>query len=710
LYEDVPNNGRILRNLAMACNYLMSHILHFYHLVALDYVDVNGTGLIPKGFACPNYDSNYYARGIDPVLQTGGLPNLGINAPAYTVNNAPVANPNMIPGALGDLTPYLASQYVRALKARRQAHQLGALFAGKMPHASAFTPGCMTTKGYDPNPTGPDAGVVKKVHELLYGGPGFDPVAGAHTHPYNGATVSMSNPHPESLMGFIGKPSDFWAWAGDTTGPNTGVAGWIGGGLGIGFDPGFLPVWAQLGVPAATPGGSGPWVNAGWKYGGTFCFDTVAAAHCFPEYFWIGSGYGRYLAWGIFEGEDPPLANTPDHRLLTRGRVHVPQNPRGSGTPYGYAHHVADHLQAKEFTTHSWYDDTKGLNHGRHMWKGQTKANANKANAYTFAKTPRYYNNESAGFELADHPNDAYLPYEVGPLARLMSNATLIGGGPATAAQVVAVDQGQVSLYYPGVLADVDSVLGGVLGMGAIGVFPNWGANLTTHVATLGVQVGNVYGPAFPGPIGGAPVFYLPSLSSVPAAVISNTFHMDYMGGATLDRIAARTLETYYVGAQMLNWFNALNPAQVSNKTLNFSWGAGTYKNERTAPAAKAKGAGLTEAPRGALGHWIVIGKPKSSPKYDKYRGKVSNYQIITPTAWNINPKDAQYPPGLGEKTLGLMGPIERCIWQTPLVAESEPIEILRVIHSFDPCCACTVHVMNPKKEKVAETTLEALI
>ena len=54
LYEDVPANGVLLRNLAMASNYLMSHILHFYHLVALDYVDVNGTGLIPKGFLCPN--------------------------------------------------------------------------------------------------------------------------------------------------------------------------------------------------------------------------------------------------------------------------------------------------------------------------------------------------------------------------------------------------------------------------------------------------------------------------------------------------------------------------------------------------------------------------------------------------------------------------------------------------------------------------------
>lgn len=665
--DDVPNNGRILRNLSMASNYLQSHILHFYHLVALDYVDVNGTGLIPKGFACPNYDSNYYARGIDPVLQTGGL-----GAPAYTVNNAPVANPGIPLGVAGDLTAYLAGQYVRALKMRRLSHQLGAIFAGKMPHASAYTPGCMTTKAYDPSPTGPDAAVVQKVHELLYGGPGFDP--------NSPGGLSVSNPHPESLLGFIGKPSDFWAWAGDTTGT-------LGA---IGFSPEFLPPWAQVGVPAANPSTTG-----NWKYGGTFCFDTVAAAHIFPEYFWIGSGYGRYLAWGIFEGAD--IMGFGDNRLITRGRVHVPLAPNGGAYTYNYLHHPADHRNAKEFTTHSWYDDSKGINHGRHMWAGQTRANANKANAYTFAKTPRYYNNESsAGWETGDHPNDAYLPYEVGPLARGMSNASGLTapGGPATAGEVVAVDSGAAYAYYPGILSDVDNVLGGAYGMGAIGVFPGRGANMAAHFTFLQTAVP------------GSPVFYLPNVGQAPWSpqILANTFHSDYMGGATLDRIAARTIETYFVGMQMLNWFNQLNPANPSNKTLYFSWNG---QDDRTAPKRNRKGAGLTEAPRGALGHWIKIGKKKTHPKEKGFRGKVSKYQIITPTTWNINPKDAA---DAGEKTLGLMGPIERCIWGTPLVTESEPLEILRVIHSFDPCCACTVHLSNPKKEKVFEATLEALI
>ncbi len=480
--EEVPANGRILRNIAMAANYLQSHILHFYHLVALDYVDVNGTGLIPKGFTCPNYDNQYYARGIDPVLQTGGS-----GGPAYTVNHTGNTYGGTVPvGALGDLTAYFAGQYVRALKMRRMSHQLGAIFAGKMPHASAYTPAGVTTKAYDPTIGGSDANVVQKVHELIYGGPGFTPtVADGSTsgtsHPYNGTTISINNPHPESLLGFIGKPSDFWVWASCAT-P---------------YDPGHLPLWASLGVPGA--GASNKCWGTGYGgstnvFTGTFCFDTVAAAHVFPEYFWYGTGWGRFLAWGIFEGANPPLAATPDNRLLTRGRVHVRSNPRGSGNAYGYAHQPADHMKAAEFTSNSNYADPKGPHYGRHMWVGKTipvpmghpwlatAQGGAKANAYSYAKTPRYENNESAtGWEATDHPNGSFLAYEVGPLARLVSNAVMLStpGGPATAGEVSAVDSGSFSCYYPGMLRDVDVVLGSALGItgGSIGVMPGWAGN-----------------------------------------------------------------------------------------------------------------------------------------------------------------------------------------------------------------------------------------
>jgi Ni,Fe-hydrogenase I large subunit len=684
----------------MAANYLMSHILHFYHLVALDYVDVNGTGLIPKGFLAPNYDSNYYARGIDPVLQTGGL-----GKPAYTVNAYdygtatwkntsgsngvlpvpgvdwnPSAGPAFQP-ALGDLTAYFAGQYVRALKFRRMAQQLGALFTGKMPQASSYTPGCVTVKAYNPNVWGEDEAVVLKVHELLYAGPGLtkSEISGGwptgtttRLHPLDGTTITISNPHPESLMGFIGKPSDFWSWA------NAGSP----------FGPGQLPAWAAAGVPGA---------GSNWKkYTGTFMFDTVAAAHVFPEYFWLGSGYGHTLAWGIFEGANPPLANTPDNRLITRGRVITPRNGNPAGilglpnVAYSYQHLPADHRLAREFTPSSAYIDPTGDTQGRHMWKGKTKAESmkqgtafppgtsSKAAAYTYAKSPRY--------DMVGNGNPAdFFPAEVGPYARMISNAVLIGGGPATAGQVVAVDQGQVGLYYPGMLRDVDVVLG------QVGVMPGYAGN--PSASGTGNLLGHVAWAQTA--IGGSPVFYLPPNALAINAVLANAFPYDYYGDATLDRIACRALETYYVGAQMLNWFNQLTPGVNSNLTLHFK--EDSEKWQAKVPV-RGKGAGLTEAPRGALGHWVVIGKPKKHAKYKAFKGKVSNYQIITPTTWNINPKDH----------LGRRGPAEECVTDTPMVNPAEPIELLRVYHSFDFCCACTVHVMNKKKE-VAKVTIEAL-
>ena len=109
----------------MTANYVMSHMLHFYHLAALDYVDASG--LIPKGPTCPNYNNAYFnpTVSVENVLQAlyGPLPpisGLAINGFDPTPFNA--------------LAPYLAGQYVRALKFRRLAQQLGGMFAGKMQH------------------------------------------------------------------------------------------------------------------------------------------------------------------------------------------------------------------------------------------------------------------------------------------------------------------------------------------------------------------------------------------------------------------------------------------------------------------------------------------------------------------------------------------------------------------------------------------------
>jgi hydrogenase large subunit len=90
----------------------------------------------------------------------------------------------------------------------------------------------------------------------------------------------------------------------------------------------------------------------------------------------------------------------------------------------------------------------------------------------------------------------------------------------------------------------------------------------------------------------------------------------------------------------------------------------------------EASGVGLCVAPRGALGHWLEV----------KDR-RISNYQVITPTAWNASPKDRDGNPG----------PYEQALIGTKVSDSQSPIEILRIIRSFDPCTACAIHVLSAK-------------
>jgi hydrogenase large subunit len=88
----------------------------------------------------------------------------------------------------------------------------------------------------------------------------------------------------------------------------------------------------------------------------------------------------------------------------------------------------------------------------------------------------------------------------------------------------------------------------------------------------------------------------------------------------------------------------------------------------------KVQGVGFTEAPRGALGHWIKIDK-----------GKISLYQAVVPTTWNAAPEDKR----------GVKGPYEAALVGTPMADPQKPLEILRIIHSFDPCIACAAHIID---------------
>ncbi|UCH35135.1 MAG: nickel-dependent hydrogenase large subunit, partial [Armatimonadota bacterium] len=135
----------------------------------------------------------------------------------------------------------------------------------------------------------------------------------------------------------------------------------------------------------------------------------------------------------------------------------------------------------------------------------------------------------------------------------------------------------------------------------------------------------------------------------------------DYRNGiSVIDRVAARALEAQKVANAMEGWLGELVPGEP------------VYA-ESPVPNM-ATGIGLTEAPRGALGHWIAVDD-----------AKISRYQVVSPTNWNASPRD----------DAGQMGPIEQALLGTPVADSNQPIELLRVVHSFDPCLACSVHMVR---------------
>jgi hydrogenase large subunit len=142
---------------------------------------------------------------------------------------------------------------------------------------------------------------------------------------------------------------------------------------------------------------------------------------------------------------------------------------------------------------------------------------------------------------------------------------------------------------------------------------------------------------------------------------------------STLGRTAARTLESQIVADAMQGWYDQLIANVKGGDTKTFAealWEPASWPKQ-------AQGAGFMEAPRGALGHWIVIENEK-----------IANYQAVVPSTWNAGPRDPQGVPGAYEAALQD---------NTQLHDPKQPIEILRTIHSFDPCIACAVHVADPE-------------
>ena len=146
---------------------------------------------------------------------------------------------------------------------------------------------------------------------------------------------------------------------------------------------------------------------------------------------------------------------------------------------------------------------------------------------------------------------------------------------------------------------------------------------------------------------------------------------------STLGRTAARTLESKIIVDAMQGMFDQLisNIKQGDTKTFNEAlWEPSSWPK-------KAQGVGFMEAPRGALGHWIMIEDEK-----------IANYQAVVPSTWNAGPRDPEGQPGAYEAALQD---------NHQLHDAKQPLEILRTIHSFDPCIACAVHVTDPDGEEL---------
>ena len=137
---------------------------------------------------------------------------------------------------------------------------------------------------------------------------------------------------------------------------------------------------------------------------------------------------------------------------------------------------------------------------------------------------------------------------------------------------------------------------------------------------------------------------------------------------SVLGRHLARALEARWVCDAMAGWLEDLKPGEPVCAELSIPDGA--------------TGIGLTDAPRGALGHWIEVAG-----------GRIGRYQLVVPTTWNACPRDADGTPG----------PVEQALIGSPVRDADNPFEVVRIVRSFDPCLACAVHVVTAAGRSVGE-------
>lgn len=281
--------------------------------------------------------------------------------------------------------------------------------------------------------------------------------------------------------------------------------------------------------------------------------DVMAVAKIYNDYLEIGKGCRNLLAYDSYRTKSNGSYND---NLFIGGLVNNIDK-----------YSKININDISEDLTHSWYKDSEPLYPG----EGKTEPTADKKEAYSWIKSPRYNN----------------IVYEVGPLASVLT--TYLGKKD------------------PYIKNMVDSAL-----------------------SETGCNVSNMYSVA--------------------------------------GRHLARVLSANIIADQLSGWAQGLKIGEPTAVKYD--------------PPVDGKGIGLCAAPRGALGHWLNVED-----------GRISNYQVITPTAWNASPKDKDGQPG----------PYEQALIGLKVKESQSPVEILRVIRSFDPCTACAVHLLTPKKNLIGK-------
>ena len=151
---------------------------------------------------------------------------------------------------------------------------------------------------------------------------------------------------------------------------------------------------------------------------------------------------------------------------------------------------------------------------------------------------------------------------------------------------------------------------------------------------------------------------------------------------SVMGRNLARALECQILTDALPGWQAQLQANITAGDVRTFN----EKQWERSTWPSHAQGVGCLEAPRGSLAHWIVIDD-----------GVISNYQAVVPTTWNAGPRDAA----------GVAGPYEAALEGIHLADPKQPLEILRTVHSFDPCLACAVHLIDPNGEELLQVRVQ---